>query len=303
MRRWSIATDSRWIQMLTPLKPAGTIDEIFTLDCVYGPEQRQAQVDAAVGRGLPWCVRRKVRPGKVAIVASGPSATDYVDLLKEWDGEIWGINGAFAWLLHRGVNAAGFVGLDPEPLLKDYLIQTPDVTYYLAAQVHPEVFDFLKGKNVRLWFPADSGVRYPFGAVSIYGGSTCLGRAPNLAYHLGWREVHIIGGDSSYRRKSHVYGEDGELPGGTFPVEMDGRVFLSTRQMFQQACEFTEQMVEWARPGDDGSAPLSVSLYGDGLMPAMYAEKLASGDYEQFLRETYPDGLNRKQRRAARYHG
>lgn len=286
---------------LTPLKPLGTIDEIFELDCVYGPELRQAAIDGAVARNLPWCIRRVPRKGKVAIVASGPSAAESVDLLKEWDGEIWGINGAFAWLMHRGVKPTAFVGLDPEPILKDYLIKTPDdATYYLASQAHPDVFDFLAGKNVRLWFPADSGVKFPFGAVPIYGGSTCLGRAPNLAYLLGWRDVHIFGGDSSYTAKSHVYGEQGELPAGTFPIEMHGDVYMTTRQMLQQACEFTEQMVEWARPGDDGDAPLSVSLYGDGLMQAMYAKTLESGGYHALLREYYPSGLNRTQRRALR---
>lgn len=284
---------------LTPLKPLGTIDTIFELDCVYDKGQRQGHIDSVLKRGLPWCVRRKERKGKVAIVASGPSASEYVDFLKEFDGEIWGINGAFAWLMHRGVKPTAFVGLDPEPILKDYLIELPDVAYYLAAQVHPEVFDHLIGKNVRLWFAADSQVEFPFGAIPIYGGSTCLGRAPNLAYHLGYREVHIFGCDSSYTHKSHVYGEQ-DAPAGWFPLEMYGRVFMTNRQMLQQACDFAEQMVEWARPGDDGGRPLSVSLYGDGLLQAMYAHTAEQGGYEQYLREAYKDGLTRKQRRALR---
>lgn len=285
---------------LTPLKPLGTIDQIFELDCVYDKDARQVHVDAALKRGLPWCVRRKVRPGKVAIVASGPSATDYVDLLKTWDGEVWGINGAFAWMRKRGIKPTAFVGLDPEPILRDYLIDVPaDATYYLATQVHPWVFDHLRDRNVRIWFPADGQVCYPYGATPIYGGSTCLGRAPNLAYHLGWREVHIFGCDSSFTHKSHVYG-DAQLPAGTFTVEMGDLKFLTTRQMMQQACDFAEAMVEWARPGDDGSEPLSVSLYGDGLLQSMYGQTLATGSYHQFMRETYPQGLNRKQRRGAR---
>jgi hypothetical protein len=190
--------------MLTPLKDEGTIDQIFELDCVYDKETRQKHVDSAVARALPLCIRRVPRKGKVAIVASGPSATDYVDLLKSWDGEIWGINGAFVWMMRRGIKPTAFVGLDPEPILKDYLIDCPDVTYYLATQVHPDVFAHLEGKNIRLWFPADGQVKYPFGAQLVYGGTTCLGRAPNLAYMLGYREVHIFGCDSSFTNKSHV---------------------------------------------------------------------------------------------------
>jgi uncharacterized Rossmann fold enzyme len=287
------------MELLTPLKEAGTIDKIFELDCVYDKDKRQVHIDYTTKLQVPWAIKHKSRKGKVAVVASGPSATDYVDLLKEWEGEIWGINGAFAWLIHRGIKPTGFVGLDPEPLLKDYLIETPDdATYYLAAQVHPEVFDHLADKSVKLWFAADDQVEMPFGAVQIYGGTTCLTRAPNLAYHLGYREVHIFGCDSSYTHKSHVYGDG--LPAGTFPAEVGDEVFLTTRQMLQQACDFAEQMVEWARPGDDGSEPLNVSLYGEGLLQSMYAYQLKAGGYYQYLREAYPDGLTRKQRRALR---
>lgn len=284
---------------LFPAKPAGTIDTIFSLDCVADVATRQKHVDLAVARKLPWCIQRKERNGKVAVVGSGPSATDYVDILKDWDGEVWGINGAFEWMLHRGIKPTAFVGLDPEEMLKDYLINPPDdATYYLGAHVHPGVFDRLEGKNVRLWFPIDGQAKFPFGAQPVHGGSTCLGRAPNLAYLLGWREVHIFGGDSSFTHKSHVYGEVG-YPPGTFPVEVGDRTFQTTRQFMQQACDFAEQMVEWARPGPNGETPLSVSLYGDGLMPSLYAHQLESGVYHQYLRELPP--LTRKQRRALRH--
>jgi hypothetical protein len=284
---------------LTPLKPEGTIDQIFELHCVADDTVRQQHLDSAVARGLPHCIKRAKRPGAVAIVASGPSAAESVDFLKNFDGEIWGINGAFAWLLKRGIKPSAFVGIDPEAILKGYLIEMPDdAVYYLAAQVHPEVFDHLEGKNVKVWFPADSGVKTPRGEPQIYGGSTCLGRAPNLAYLLGWREVHIIGGDSSYTNKSHVYGETGDLPGGTFPFELNGRMFITTRQMLQQACEFSEQMVEWARPGENGAEPLEVYLHGDGLMQEIFRQNSEAGVYEQYLQESMTPGMNRKQRRA-----
>ena len=287
------------------VKPEGTIDTIFNLECIYDKDKRQVHIDASVKRKLPYVIRRAERKGKLAIVASGPSASDYVDMLKDWDGEIWGINGAFAWMLKRGIKPTAFIGIDPEEILKDYLIETPDVTYYLAVQVHPEVFDHLTGKNVRLWFPADSEAKYPSiaiwggrGSNVVFGGSTCLGRAPNLAYVLGWREVHIFGCDSSFTNKSHVYGQKGEVPGGTFPFEVNGKIFLTTKQMMQQACEFAEQMVEWARPGDRGEKPLSVSLYGDGLLQEIFRQNFESGTYAQYLYESLDGGKTRKERRA-----
>lgn len=287
---------------LTPLsEEAGTVDKFFNLNCVYGPEKRQAAINSSVKRGLPFIVQRKEHNKKVAIVASGPSATDYVDDLKNFDGEIWGVNGAFQWMRHRGIKPTAFIGLDPEEILKEYLIERPDdVTYYLAAQVHPDVFDHLEGKNVRLWFPADSEVKFPSGAIPIFGGSTCLGRAPNLAYVLGYRDVHIFGGDSSFKDKSHVYGESGEVPAGIFLFECNGKLFITTRQMLQQACEFTEQLVEWARPGTRGETPLSATIYGDGLMQWMFKQNFDSGAYGQYIYDAVGGGKNRHERRALR---
>jgi hypothetical protein len=276
-----------------PAKPAGRTDQVFDIDCVSDPTTRQQYIDSAVARGLPRVITRKRRPGKVAVVASAPSVADFVDTLKEWDGEIWGINRALAWMLHRGIKPTGFLGIDPEPILKDCLPNIPeDVTYYLAAQVHPCVFDYLKDRNVRLWFMADSQVKLPSDAHLIYGGSTCLGRAPNLAYALGFRDVHIFGGDSSYTHKQYVHGDD--LPANWVPAQIGDRIFKTQRNLIQQASEFVEQMVEWAR----GPDPMSVTLYGDGLMQAWYAHQCESGCYEQYLRECAHPELNRKQRRA-----
>jgi hypothetical protein len=276
-----------------PAKPLGRTDEVFEINVVSDSSTRQSYIDSAIARNLPRVVTRKRRSGKVAVVASGPSVADYVDTLKNWDGEIWGINRAFEWMRHRGIKPTGFLGLDPEWFLVECLPNIPeDVTYYLAAQVHPGVFDHLKDRNVRLWFMADGQVKMPADAHLIYGGSTCLGRAPNLAYALGYRDVHVFGGDSSYTHKQYVHG--GDLPANWVPAELNGRIFKTQRNLIQQASEFVEQMVEWAR-GDD---PMSVTLYGDGLMQAWYAHQCQSGCYEEYLRECAQPHLNRKQRRA-----
>jgi hypothetical protein len=81
---------------------------------------------------------------------------------------------------------------------------------------------------------------------------------------------------------------------------MHGKTFITTRQMLQQACDFCEQMVEWARPGGDGSSPLSVSLYGEGLLQSMFAQTLEMGTYQQYLSEAYERGMTRKEKRALR---
>ncbi len=265
---------------LTPLRDAGTLQEIMPIDCVEDKETRQKYIDHAVSLNIPRVFPRRKRKGKVAIVGSGPSATDCVDMLKDWKGEIWGINRSFEWMRHRGIKPTGFLGIDPEWILKECLPNIPeDVTYYLASQVHPCVFEHLKDRKVKLWHMADSEVKHPPGAYPIYGGSTCLSRAPNLAWALGYREVHIIGGDSSYTHKTHVHG--GELPSNCVIAEVLGQKFKTNKMMMSQAVEFVEQMVEWAMMKD----PLSVSIYGDGLMQAMINDAMNSGGYEQYIQE------------------
>lgn len=267
---------------LIPAKQQDTIDKIFDIDCVADAETRQKHVDRAVARRLPVVVKRKRRNGKVAIVASGPSVTNYVDELKAWHGEIWGINRAFEWMRHRGIKPTGFIGVDPEWFLVECLPNIPeDATYYLAAQVHPCVFDHLKERDVRLWYMADGQVKLPWGAYQIYGGSTCLSRAPNLAYALGYRDVHVFGGDSSFTHKTHVHG--GDLPENWVPAEVDGVVYKTTRAMMSQAVEFVEQFPEWAK----GHDPLEVTVYGEGLMPAMLQQAFDAGTFERYLKEQF----------------
>jgi hypothetical protein len=259
-----------------------TFDKVFEIDCVADPETRQKHIDSAVARKLRVVVKRKERKGKVAIVASGPSATDFIPMLKEWDGEIWAINRAFEWLRHRGVKPTGFLGIDPEWFLVECLPNIPeDAVYYLAAQVHPwRVRSFERSRRSALVHGRRSG-KTPVGRLSdLTEGVLVLSRAPNLAWAQGYREVHVFGGDSSFTHKTHVHG--GELPPNTLDAQVNGVTYKTTRAMMAQGVEFVEQMPEWSRM----KPPLSVSIYGEGLMPALVADAFRSGGYERYLRET-----------------
>ena len=110
---------------LKQVKPTGTIDEIFEIDCVADSSERQRNIDHAATLKVPRVHWRKKRKGKVAIVASGPSASDCIDFLKDFDGEIWGINRSFEWLRHRGVKPTAFLGVDPEWFLVESIPNPP----------------------------------------------------------------------------------------------------------------------------------------------------------------------------------
>lgn len=285
--------------MLTPLKPEGTIDQIVPLDRVTDDDTTQRNIDHACSLGLPECQVGDVKKQKLAIVASGPSVAGYVDMLQKWDGDIWGINGAFVWMRHREINPHAFVGIDPEVILKDYLIapwaEEEDIlagkTFYLASQVHPEVFEFLKGRNVQLWHSSDSRVRWPIGKVLVTGGSTCLTRAPWLACMLGYENVHIFGGDSSFTHKTHVYG--GNIPTNFCFAECRGELFRTHKVMMAQACDVVDMV---------SSFPGSITVHGHGLMQAMVEDYKMTGIHEWLAKKEAAElsGMNRKQRRAMR---
>ncbi len=276
---------------LTQLNHAGTQDQVVPIDCVSDKETRQRHIDLACLRGLPECQVGNPRKGKLAVVASGPSVADYVDELRSWDGEIWGINGAFHWMrARREIPATAFIGADPEAILVDYLVNPPqEAVYYLASQVHPEAFDHLRDRNVQLWHMSDKEVKWPIGTVTVHGGSSCLTRAPWLACMLGWEDVHIFGGDSSFTHKTHVYG--GELPSNFCFVEVDRQLYKTHKVMMVQATDCVD-MVQ--------SFPGKITIHGDGLMPALLQQYKDTGVHEWLAKQEAQEsraGLNRKERR------
>ncbi len=275
---------------LIPFGGGGKQEDVIPIDCVSDKPTRQFHIESAIARNLPLCAVGPVKKQKLAIVASAPSVGEYVDMLREWDGVIWGINGAFHWMRHRGIKPHAFVGIDPEEMLKDYLVDPPkDATYYIASQVHPGVFDHLKDHNVQLWHMSDKEIDWKQGMILVHGGSTCLTRAPWLACMLGYQDVHIFGGDSSFTHKTHVYG--GNPPSNFCFAEAHGEAFKTHKVMLVQACD----MVDLVQ-----SFPGTISVHGWGLMQAMVLDLKKSGVLEKLLKEeTATIGkMNRKQRRA-----
>lgn len=260
---------------MMPLAPAMGLTELFAIDAITSADSRRKASANAYSRGLPMVKYRDVRNGQLAICASGPSAKDYVEKLRNWtqEGEVWAINGAFNWLRSEGVKVSAFVGMDPEEILVDYLKDIPeDATYYISNQCHPAVFDRLKDRNVKIWHIEDPAVTPAVGAYPIPGGSTCLGRAPYLACLLGWKSVHLFGGDSSYDTDGYAYG--GEIIANEECLsEVNGVVYKTNRQMLAQAVELVEMVKNF--PGE-------IMVHGRGLFPTMAEEHYKS--FKQIMR-------------------
>lgn len=176
--------------------------------CIVSEEGRLANLARNLARGLPvftQAVPEHDRP--LLIVGSGPSVAARTEYVKAWPGDVWAINGAYDFLLSHGLICEGFFGIDPLPQLADYLRHPQDyTTFHIASMCDPSVFDALEGHKVLLWHAmAENRENYPAGHQLIYGGTTAVTRAPFLALSLGYRDINLIGVDSSYEREQGQY--------------------------------------------------------------------------------------------------
>ena len=210
--------------------------------CVLNDEGCRNNVNSALKRGLRVCGWAPKRTGRVAIVGSGPSVLDYLDELRSWPGEIWAVNGAYRFLLDKGIHVHTFIGLDPVEGLKEYVTPRDPMTAFLLSSVcHPTVFDELKDADVWIWHSKQGDFEYPPGSDVVGGGTTCLTRAPFLAHMLGWRDIVLFGADSSFTQKNYCYElgtfkEDSNLE--RFKVQIGDQVFETDSNMIKQVPVF-----------------------------------------------------------------
>jgi 6-hydroxymethylpterin diphosphokinase MptE-like len=193
--------------------------------CVVNDEGCERNLKATLARSPNFVLISPERTDHLAVVAAGPSVTDYLDEIKTFK-EIWAINGAYDYLLDCGILPDGFLGTDPLPGLAAYLGNPQkETTFYLSALCDPSVFDALKDYNVQVWFPRTDINKLEYGLPPnteiITGGTTALTRAPFLARCLGFRTVTLYGADSSYdskRRMRYVYKD------GTYPEDSQAQI-------------------------------------------------------------------------------
>lgn len=216
--------------------------------CIVAPEGRRANFERNMARGLPVAQSGPERAGKLAIVGSGPSVSERLDILRAWDGDIWAINGAHDYLLENGIIPNGFFAIDPLPTLADYVqnIQ-PQTICYLSSVCDPAVFDALSDRNVCLIHLQNEDGDKDFREVGIsspviMGGTTAMTRAPYLAIVLGWRDITIFGADASYTDKGPYcyhwgsFVEDIKDP--VIPVVINGEgPFLSELGLLKQTSQ------------------------------------------------------------------
>lgn len=246
--------------MLTP------VDWNGGLNAVCPPSVFRRYIDENQKHGLGEIVPGEVKTTPLYIVGSGPSLSETWTELAGRPGEIWALNAAFDWLCRKNIRPDYGICLAAEDAILRYFQDAGRGDKFLfASQTHPELVDRVRerGGHVTLWHPAHPewwGLPSPKG-YQICGGGTVGTRAIDLAWVLGFREIHILGVDA-------CLSVDGRIAVETPMYEehrKNLRTFLVNGRAFVAMPSHARQVEDFAaviRPLEG----LSVTLYGDGLL-------------------------------------
>ncbi len=249
-------------------------------------EEMNANVTASIERGyVRFNEHLDAYKGCVSIVGSAPSLASTIKDLK---GDVLAVNGAIGYLLDHWVVPKFGMIWDASPLCVKFVRAHQDITYFVGARCHPEVFKAIGNCKTIVWhaggdhnineFLSERNIMEPL----VNGGSAGVTRALYLVLALGYREIHLHGADSSCNEAggTHVTGSlvhENLLRiwlGATDEVRKE---FLTTPEMCAQVEEFKSIYLMYTNFG------VKVVAHGQGLLPTTYRRMKADFDRQRGL--------------------
>jgi uncharacterized Rossmann fold enzyme len=243
----------------------------FTIkgQCAASQEELHAHTRSALARGLPVIGQADAHHGVVVLVGSGPSLEGQLPAIiqeRHLGRLIVAVKGAHDWLIERNFIPDFAICADPSENQWQYFRHRhPAVTYLLAAQCHPNVFDHLALYTVKLWhsYMHQAQAVLPDGTPMIGGGTTTGTRAITLFYSMGYRQLELYGYDGSVsgeqvRAGLNLPTKDEHL---RYDIVVGDRHFFCTPALTEQAHHF--QNLFQVMPD------LTLHAHGDGLIPAI----------------------------------
>jgi len=204
--------------------------------------------------------------GAVSVVGSGPSLKKTWKKLRDSKTDIMSCNASLRFLLERGVTPKYFFCFDADPLMLEFIIPHPDITYLLASRCPPQTFDILKGCRIVLWHAAgDPNIESILeknnkNEAMVIGGSAAVTRCIMLGKALGYTEINMYGADASFD------GTDTHIQKSTTKekrvlVMLNNRVFETAPWMASQVEDF-----KTLAPILKDSYGTRLIVHGDGLI-------------------------------------
>jgi hypothetical protein len=146
----------------------------------------------------------------LAICGAGPSLRGArLDTFAAVD-DVWACNSALPYLLAAGVPVTAAIGIDQTPGLLREWSDAPDVTYYVASSVDPELVRHLVAHDRRVVFfhnfvglaaTVDEEVQhykaYP-STFLVLDGFSVTSRAIRVAQHMGYERIDVHGADCCF---------------------------------------------------------------------------------------------------------
>lgn len=261
-----------------------------------GAHETIKHMRSAFRRNLPHFYRIDAHAGEAVLVGTGPSVAEHIEDIRRLHQEgamIFAIKGAHDYLLDHGIVPDIAVAVDGQQKIAN-LYQNPreDITYLIASQCHPDVYDALEKQKVVIWNCFTKKAmeywqkwlakkRREDKIFFVNGGSTSGLRAVTLAWLMGFRRINLVGYDSCLK----ITGDDPQdqanqllkITGEKNPKELmvvvvDDRNFFCDPAMSCQGNEFLPQI--------KGTDDLQVKVWGDGFIPYVSHQAACRGDWQ-----------------------
>lgn len=201
----------------------------ITGHCIVEQDQLERNVAHALSLDLPLIEGiAHANHGPLAVVGGGNSSADQIEILREWPGWIWAINGTCRWLESHGIESILF-SVDPDPCLAELCQGVKRAM--LASHCDPSAFEALKGAEVMIFHGAqwNAQVKKP-----LIGGTTSATRVMLPAMMMGHQEVHYFGCEGSFRESTHTFKNENDYPRQVI-VRAARRDYRSTLQFLVQS--------------------------------------------------------------------
>lgn len=224
------------------------------------------------------------KKGAVAIVGSGPSLKTNWQELRDFDGDIIACNAACQFLLGKGITPTYMFCFDADPLVLEFFTPHKEITYLMASRCVPKAFEIIKDCRIVVWHAnGDEKVmeileKHQRNEPVVAGGSAAVTRAMILAMPMGYSDIHVYGGDSSFADgDTHI--RQSTTVEKRMAVKCGGRVFEVAPWMTLQV-EDLKKLVPLIR-----FVKAKMFFHGDGLLQHVARELGFRTDYENVVQQ------------------